>query len=466
MAKFVFPVTSINDLKENYDLIVVGSGAAGMTAAIQAQELGLHVAIFEKLNALGGNSNRASTGMNATETLVQLANHVIDDQDSFYEDTWQGGGKTNDKELLSYFVTHSESALHWLENHDIHLTDLTATGGMSQKRAHRPDNKSAVGSYLVKGLQKQLVTKKIPLFSETTAIKIMKQDGRVIGLKIDNREIGERIIATKAVLIATGGFSQNKTMLKKYAPELLPLKTTNHPGATGDGMKLVVAAGATLVDMHKIQVHPTVQQDTNHVYLIGEGVRGEGAILVNQAGQRFVNEMTTRDKVTAAIDNLQEDGATLVFDQGIRDAFPAINFYDAVGLVMTAENLTDLAKKAHLDIEKLSATVAKWNDSQLTGIDVDFGRETAMARRLALPPYYAIHIKPAIHYTMGGIRINKLTEALNETGDKVGGLYAAGEVAGGLHGDNRIGGNSIAEAVIFGRQAGKQVAKYIDEMDK
>lgn len=461
MAKFVFPVSNIDDLKETYDLIVIGSGAAGMTAAIQAQELGLKVVIFEKLATLGGNSNRASTGMNATETMTQLSHRVIDDQASFFEDTWRGGGKTNDKELLEYFVTHSESAINWLEKHDILLMDLTSTGGMSQKRAHRPGNKLAVGSYLVKGLQKQLLDKHIPLFSETKAMQIIKKDGIVSGLKIYNNKIGEKIIQTKSILIASGGFSQNKTMLKKYAPELLPLKTTNHTGATGDGLNLAVTAGGILVDMDKIQVHPTTQQDTDHVYLIGEGVRGEGAILVNQSGKRFVNEMTTRDQVTMAIDNLHENGATLIFDEGVCQAFPAIDFYKSIGLVMEADSLSKLAHIAHLDSKNLMATIGKWNACQISGSDTEFGRKTGIERGINVAPYYAIHIKPAIHYTMGGIKINKLTEVLTNTGDKINGLYAAGEVTGGLHGNNRMGGNSIAETIIFGRQAGIQAAKYI-----
>ncbi|MGL5747367.1 MAG: FAD-dependent oxidoreductase, partial [Weissella cibaria] len=142
MAKFIFPKANIADLQDSYDFVVIGSGAAGMTAAIQAQELGLKVAIFEKLEALGGNSNRASSGMNAVETFVQLDHGVIDSQESFYEDTLKGGGGANDKELLQYFVTHSESAVDWLYNHNINLTDLTSTGGMTQKRAHRPGDKS------------------------------------------------------------------------------------------------------------------------------------------------------------------------------------------------------------------------------------------------------------------------------------------------------------------------------------
>lgn len=461
MAKFIFPKANIADLKDSYDFIIIGSGAAGMTAAIQAQELGLDVAILEKLTVLGGNSNRASSGMNAVETFVQLNHGIVDSQESFYEDTLKGGHGTNNKDLLSYFVGHTESAIDWLYNHNINLTDITATGGMSKKRAHRPADKSAVGGYLVKGLQKQLAYKQIPLFDGTEVLALEKNADKITGLKIKNAEIGEKMIQAKAVLIASGGFAQNREMLAEYAPELLDLKTTNHPGATGDGMKLATAVGGALVDMEKIQIHPTAQQDTDHVYLIGEGVRGEGAILVNRAGQRFVNEMTTRDAATAAINNLHEDGATLILDQGIRDAFKAIDFYYAIGLVKEGATLAELAQKANLDANKLQQTITQWNEYQVARNDSEFGRKTAMDRGITQAPYYAIHIKPAIHYTMGGVKINRFTEVLTEMGTPITGLYAAGEVTGGLHGSNRIGGNSIAETVVFGRQAGMQVAKFI-----
>jgi fumarate reductase flavoprotein subunit len=461
MANFIFPKTDISELKDHYDFVVIGSGAAGMAAAIQAHELGLSVAILEKLEVLGGNSNRASSGMNAVETFVQLENGIVDSQESFFEETLKGGGGTNNKELLQYFVTHSESAVDWLYQHNINLTDITSTGGMSKKRAHRPGDKSAVGGYLVKGLQKQLALKQIPLFSGVEVTSLIQSGNQVTGVKVKHADLGDKAITAGAVLIASGGFAKNRELLAKYAPALLSLKTTNHDGATGDGMALATAVGGALVDMEKIQIHPTAQQDTNRVFLIGEGVRGEGAILVNRAGKRFVNEMTTRDKVTAAINELNEDGATLILDQGIRDAFKAIDFYDAMKLVMHGDSLAELAATANLDAANLEATVAKWNADQAAGTDTEFGRAAGMERGITTGPYYAIHIKPAIHYTMGGVKINKLTEVLTEDDKAIAGLYAAGEVTGGLHGNNRIGGNSIAETVVFGRQAGKQAAKFV-----
>lgn len=216
MVKFNFECANIDDLKNSYDFVVIGSGSAGMCAAIQAQELGLDVAIFEKLTVLGGNSMRASTGMNAVETLTQLNHQVIDSQELFYEETLKGGKGSNNKELLSYFVRHTESGIEWLSHHNILLNDLIATGGMSKKRAHRPADAPAIGSYLVTGLQKQLMTHHIPVFNETQVLSLIKTNDHISAVEIDHPQIGKKIINAKAVLIASGGFARNQAMLSQY----------------------------------------------------------------------------------------------------------------------------------------------------------------------------------------------------------------------------------------------------------
>ena len=228
-------------------------------------------------------------------------------------------------------------------------------------------------------------------------------------------------------------------------------------------MKLAEEVGAQLTQMNFVQVHPTVQQDNPHVYLIGEAVRGEGAILVNFQGKRFVNELNTRKIVSETITALPEHSAYLIFDQGVRDHAKAIEFYDKVGLVVHGDTIEDLAKNLKMDPAVLKNTVETWNQAVKAGDDKEFGRTTGMDRDLSKPGYFAIHIAPAIHYTMGGIHINTKTQVLDGNGDVIPGLYAAGEVSGGLHGNNRVGGNSIAETIIFGRQAGQQVTVYARE---
>ncbi|KRM58070.1 flavocytochrome c [Secundilactobacillus malefermentans] len=460
--KFRFEPKDASELKDNYDLIVVGSGGAGMTAAIQAHELGLNPVILEKMDNLGGNTNRASSGMNAAETDVQLNHKIVDSFDEFYAETYKGGGERNNTELLKYFTQHAALAIDWLADHNIILDDITITGGMSKMRTHRPSSMAPIGAFLVTELLKLVQKLEIPVFNDVKVTELLTAaDGKVTGLKATVAG-NEKTLNADAVVLASGGFGANQDLLTKYRPDLKGYKTTNQPGATGDGINLATAIGAGVVDMDQVQVHPTVQQDFDHVFLIGEAVRGEGAILVNNEGKRFVNELDTRKNVTAAIDGLGGTGAYLVFDRGIRDRVKAIEFYDHVGLVKTGETLEDVAKETGLDADNLKQTVATWNKAVDDHDDSEFGRTTGMERSVVTGPFYTIHIAPAVHYTMGGVSINKDTQVLKEDGQVIPGLYAAGEIVGGLHGNNRIGGNSIAETVIFGRQAGQQVFKYLN----
>jgi fumarate reductase flavoprotein subunit len=461
MAKFVFTPNKSSEIASYYDAIIVGAGGAGLTAAIQAHELGLNVAVFEKNASLGGNTTRASSGMNASESLIQLDEGIIDNKEDFYQETLKGGGLLNDRELLRYFVDHSAAAIDWLLNHGIELTNLTITGGMSKKRAHRPASMAPVGNYLITGALKQIQQEGIPVFNNAKIIKLLQDENKnVVGVQLET-EGGTKTVNAKAVLLASGGFGSSKELIKKYRPDLVDYKTTNQPGATGDGLKLADQIDAQLEQMDFIQVHPTAQTDTDHVYLIGEGLRGEGAILVNKSGKRFVNEMNTRKIVSNAITNLNEEGAYLIFDQSIRDNFTAVEFYDHIGLVKHGDNLADLAQAIEVNSSNLEETIKTWNEAVNTKKDGEFGRNTGMDRSIENGPFFAIHINPAIHYTMGGIHINSKTEVLDTNGNVINGLYAAGEVSGGLHGNNRIGGNSVAETVVFGRQAGMQMTKFI-----
>lgn len=458
--KFVFKPNDISELKDHYDVIIIGSGGAGLTSAIQAYELGLSPVILEKMDKIGGNTTRASSGMNAAETFVQLNHKIVDSFQDFYDETFVGGGKKNNPELLKFFTEHGALAIDWLDQHGIKLDDLTITGGMKTMRTHRPSSLAPIGGYLVTELLKLVEKNGIPLFDQVKVTDLLTKAGKITGVRAETPE--DTTIKAEAVILATGGFGAGKELLAKYRSDLVKLRTTNQPGATGDGLKLAEKVGAKLVDMDQVQVHPTVQQDTPHAYLIGEAVRGEGAILVNNAGQRFVNELDTRKNVTAAIDNLGGTGAYLIFDREIRNRVKAIEFYDHVGLVETGQDIAELAQKINVDPANLQATVTAWDSAVSTKNDSEFGRSTGMERNISDAPFYAIHIAPAVHYTMGGVAINHQTQVLNQSDQVIAGLFAAGEVVGGLHGNNRIGGNSIAETVIFGRQAGQQVFKYLN----
>ena len=461
--KFQFVPNDLADLKDRYDLVVIGSGGTGLVAAMQAHELGLKPVVLEKMPKLGGNTNRASSGMNAAETNVQLHNHVVDSFEEFYADTFKGGGQLNNPDMLRYFTSHSALAIDWLADHGIVLDDLTVTGGMQKKRTHRPSSMAPIGGFLVTELLKQIQAEKVPVFTNVTVTKLDLTDDKVTGVTVKTEQANDVQIAADAVVLATGGFGANQKLIGKYRKDLVGYNTTNQPGATGDGIKLATAAGAALVDMDQVQVHPTVQQDTDHAFLIGEAVRGEGAILVGADGKRFVNELDTRKNVTNAINQLPEKSAYLIFDTGIRSRVKAVEFYDHIGLVKHGDSIADLAKTLDIDADVLTQTVTTWNQAVAGQDDADFGRNMGMDRDISAGPFFAIHIAPAIHYTMGGIKINPQTQVLKEDGSTLKGLFAAGEVSGGLHGNNRIGGNSIAETVVFGRQAGQQVYTYLKD---
>ena len=465
MAKYIFQPTDLAQLKDKYDLVIIGSGGTGLVAALQAKELGLSPVILEKMDRMGGNTNRASSGMNAAETDFQLQHHIVDSYTDFYEETLKGGGGLNNKDMLQYFTSHGALAIDWLADRGIVLNDITITGGMKIKRTHRPASKAAIGGYLVTELLKQVEKEEIPLVANVTVTELMAEDQQITGLRVQLPDSITREISAKAVILATGGFGANQEMIKQYRPDLEGYQTTNQDGATGDGIKLAQEIGAGLVDMDQIQVHPTVQQDTGHAYLIGEATRGEGAILVNAQGQRFVNALDTRKNVTNAINALPEKSAYLVYDAGIRENVPAINFYDHIGLVKHGETLAELAQEIGANPDQLQTTVTTWNQAVTTGTDRVFGRDSGMERTIDHGGYEAIHIAPAVHYTMGGLKIDVQSHVLTEDDTPIAGLFAGGEVAGGLHGNNRIGGNSIAETVVFGRQTGQQAYKYLTSLE-
>ncbi|MDX6018801.1 flavocytochrome c [Scandinavium sp. V105_16] len=441
---------------KNYDVVVVGSGGAGLAAAIQAHDEGASVLIVEKMPTIGGNTIKASAGMNAAETRFQRVKGIHDSKELFYAETLKGGGNKNNPELLRRFVENAPEAIEWLARRGIMLNDITTTGGMSIDRTHRPRDGSAVGGYLISGLVRNVTKRGIDVMLDTSVEEILFNDGEVNGVRLLNDENETLTVQAKSVVVATGGFSANSAMVVKYRPDLEGFVTTNHKGATGGGIALLERIGAGTVDMGEIQIHPTVEQNTS--YLISESIRGGGAILVNQQGSRFYNEMSTRDKVSAAIIALPEHFAYIVFDEHVRAKNKAADEYIAKGLVTSASSPRELAAALGMDEHAFLATLERYNGFVEKQHDDDFGRTTALRAPINEGPFHAIRIAPGVHHTMGGVTVNTQTEVLNAEHAVIPGAYAAGEVVGGIHGGNRIGGNAVADIIIFGTLAGHQAA--------
>ena len=498
--------TKAKDIEETVDVVVVGAGGAGMTAAITATDAGKKVIVVESQPIAGGNSVRSTGGMNAAktpyqdknefkeaagvektlataaekfadnETITALAATVKSQWDAYQAnpqgyfdsvelmelDTMIGGKGKNNPELVKALAENSADAIEWLASIGAEVKNVGAFGGASVKRIHRPVNAdgkvTAVGAYIVPILEKNLQDRNVQFLFDTTANEIIMKDGKAVGIKGTGKDGHKVTINAKSVVIATGGFGANAEMVEKYKPELKGFATTNAEGAQGQGIDMATAAGAATVDMNQIQIHPTVHiEEDGNAHLITEGLRGDGAILVNAEGKRFYDEVSTRDKVSAAIIEQTDKSAWLVVDQAMVDKSAVIAGYIKSGYTVTGATYEELAKAMGVDEATFTSTMNTWNQAVEAKSDAEFGR-TSFANPLTTAPYYAIKITPAVHHTMGGIVINPKAEVLNEKGEVISGLFAAGEVTGGVHGANRLGGNAVADFVVFGRISGQSAA--------
>lgn len=498
--------TTAEDSTVDADVVVVGAGGAGMTAAITAAAEGKSVVVLESQSMVGGNSVRATGGMNAAKTVYQDENEfgesagvektlktaaekyadnetitalakTVSEQWAAYQanptgyfdsvelmelDTMIGGKGINDPELVETLCANSADAIDWLDEHGITLHNVSSFGGASVKRIHRPVNAEgktvSVGSYMIPLLQENCEKAGVKMMLDTTATEILTDaNGAAVGVKATGAS-GETVtVNAKAVVLATGGFGANLDMVVKYKPELKGFMTTNAPGIQGQGIEMAQAVGAATVDMDQIQIHPTVEANT--AALITEGLRGDGAILINEEGKRFIDEVGTRDVVSAAEIAQTGSYSWLVVDQAMVDASSVIQGYIKKGYTVTGATYEELGKAMGVDAAAFAETMEKWNGYVEAKNDPDFGR-TSFANPLNTAPYYAVKVTAGVHHTMGGLKINANTEVLNEKGEVIPGLFAAGEVTGGVHGANRLGGNAVADFTVFGRIAGAAASDY------
>ena len=425
-------------------------------------------------------ANGAVVGVKATgstgETITALAKTVSEQWAEYQKnptgyfdsvelmelDTMIGGKGINDPALVETLCSNSADAIDWLDEHGITLHSVSSFGGASVKRIHRPvdaEGKTvSVGSYMIPLLEENCEKAGVQILLNTTANEILTDaSGAAVGIKATG-STGETVtVNAKAVVLTTGGFGANLDMVVEYKPELKGFMTTNAAGAQGQGIEMATAIGAGTVDMDQIQIHPTVEANT--AALITEGLRGDGAVLINAEGKRFIDEVGTRDVVSAAEIAQTGSYSWLVVDQAMVDASSVIQGYIKKGYTVTGETYEELGKAMSVDEAAFAETMKTWNGYVEAKNDPDFGR-TSFANPLDTAPYYAIKVTAGVHHTMGGLTINTNTEVLKEDGTVIPGLFAAGEVTGGVHGANRLGGNAVADFTVFGRIAGKAASDY------
>lgn len=449
------------------DVVVIGGGGAGLAAAVSAHQNGAKVIVLEKMPRLGGNTILSGGAYNAVDPGRQQAQGIEDSIDKHFTQTYEGGDKVGNPELIRILVENAYPALEWLESLGMKFNDEVFTVlGALWPRSHKPS--APLGTGFIDTYSNYInANEGVEILLNTKATELIMENGKVVGVKAEGPNQDITLKANKGVVIATGGFGANVEMRDQYNkiwPKLTNLKTTNHPGATGDGILMGVAAGANLVGMEHIQLLPMGDPETGSLSgNIEQGV--ENRIFVNKQGNRFVDEGARRDVMTSALFEQEDAYMWVILD---KHSYPTgdtkNNFNETIdeliaqGRAFKGDTLEELAQKIGVNPENLVKAVEEFNQAVETGGPDAFGR-TLFQDKIDTPPFYAGARVPTVHHTMGGLEINGKAQVIDKNGNVIPGLYAAGEVTGGIHGSNRLGGNALADITVFGKIAGENVAK-------
>ncbi|NLM42961.1 MAG: flavocytochrome c [Clostridiales bacterium] len=455
-------------IEKKADVVVVGAGGAGLAAAVSAHQNGATVLVLEKAPMVGGNTIISGAAYNAVDPKRQQPQGIEDSIEKHYIQTYEGGDRLAKPDLVRILVEKAYPALEWLESLGMRFKDeiFTVLGAL-WPRSHTPEKPLGTGyidtymDYINKH------SDEIEIMLKTKAVELIVENGRVTGVEAENQEGTVLAKANNGVILATGGFSANvqaRNYYNKMWPDLTNLKTTNRPEITGDGIWMAEKIGANLIGMEHIQLLPMGDPETGSLSgNIEHSV--ENRIFVNKQGNRFVDEGARRDVMTKALFEQEDCFMWVIVD---KHCYPTgdtkNNFNETIdqlveeGRAFKADTLEDLAVQIGVDPTNLVKSVEAFNMAVEGKIEDPFGR-TLFQHKIDTPPFYAGARVPTVHHTMGGVEINTKAQVLDKNGNVIPGLYAAGEVTGGIHGSNRLGGNAVADTVVFGRIAGESAAK-------
>ncbi|AET39033.1 fumarate reductase Ecym_3562 [Eremothecium cymbalariae DBVPG len=454
-------------------VVIVGSGLAGLVTSVQLSKYKIPIILLDKASSIGGNSIKASSGINGALTKTQQQFNIEDSAELFYKDTVKSAKSYGSMELMDTLTSHSASAISWLtSDFDLKLDLVSQLGGHSVPRTHRSSGKLPPGFEIVSTLKKELESMQK---MQPNMIQI-QLNSKVIDVGISNNRVGSikytddkgvyYNLKTSNVVFCTGGFGFSKDLLNKYVPELKRLPTTNGAHTTGDGQMLLEKLGAQLIDMEQVQVHPTGFIDpkdrmSNNKFLAPEALRGNGAILLNPVtGKRFVNELATRDEVTKAIKKLTKNSIALIaMSEVAYESFKShMDFYLSKNLFKQT-TVGKLAQELSVPYETLLQELIDYSVSSIDRYERKHRINRFDVDLIPSSIIYVGEVTPVVHFTMGGVKINQKAQVITQRGGILAeGLYAAGEVSGGVHGANRLGGSSLLECVVFGREAAKSIA--------
>lgn len=505
------------DITLTADVVIIGGGGAGLSAAVSATDNGASVIIVEKEGYVGGNTMVSGGIYNCPDPEMQQQVEMTDGVAALIEDalaeepvseehaalqaavqqewdeykasgatylfdsvnwytlqTWNGGDKVGDLELISTMTSHAYETLQWLVSMGYeYKPDIVQGAGSLYQRTHSSVEHAGIG--FINCFTETLADRDAQIFYNTPASEIIMENGEATGIRAEDRDGNTyTIYANQGVILATGGFAGNLEMVQEYNtsgkwPDLSQLKSTNLPGMTGDGIEMAVAAGAALRDMDQIQLLQTTSPKTgNCTFGYVAPLEAAGYLFFNSEGERFIGEDGRRDDISlAALD--QTDALFYMVESGDVITDPE-NTYDLSGVPLTeliksgdvivGDTLEELCQQVGWDYETVQAQIDQYNANvDSNAVSDEYGRALFSVKQ-ENGPWYAIPRTPSVHHTMGGVVINTNAQVLNEEGKVIPGLYAAGEVTGGIHGGNRLGGNAIVDCLVFGQIAGENCAVY------
>ncbi len=443
------------------DVVVIGGGGAGFAAAVSAKEAGAEVILLEKLASVGGNTLISGGEYAAPANELQEKEGIEDSKEQFAKDVEEAGGNP---ELIKVLADHATEDAYWLRD-DIGvewLDSLMFFGGHSVKRSLIPA--AHTGNELIKNYLKKAEELGIEVQTEADVKEILAEDGKIAGVRVETAD-GEMIVKAKSVVVASGGFGANDEMCYENDNEVDEyVKSTNSPGATGDGILMAEKLGADTVDMDKIQLYPVCDVETGKLLYCGDTRLVGGALLINKEGKRFVEELDTRRAISMAIKDQTDHVGYVLWDETSNETTGtmASNPQEAEslferGLMVKADTLEELADHFDIDKDALLETVKTFNENSAKKEDPEFNLRM-LGWQVKDAPFYMMKAAPAVHHTMGGLKINTEAQVLNKDGEWIDGLYAAGEVTGGIHGSNRLGSVAMTDITVFGRIAGENAA--------
>lgn len=436
------PVANLEAI--NTDLVIIGGGPAGLAAAISAREAGLkNIILIEKLDILSGNGKYDMNFYDLINSEAQKANGINDSVEALIADN------SNPLDTPERIRAQAEGSFvldKWLRSFGVNLNYNYG------KRGHMAEADAYAGAHIQDGMEKKIKELGIDVRTRTKGLDLIMKDGKVAGVKVQNKNNFYDINA-KAVILATGGFSANKELLKKYVPESEVFQTSNQLGATGDFIPVFEKNNIKTANLEVLNIFPFIIRQTRD--LTGGG---DGFILVNKEGKRFTSESityATRFSTAQKILAQPDSAAFYIYDQKLYDSSYRLQKHTAQGLHTKANTIDELADKLGIDKDNLKETVKEFNMAVRGEIKDPFREKPTKKEFMSEGPYYGVQVESAVHMTRGGVVADEKTQVYYENGKVVKGLYAAGEVANSNSG-------AYSAAVIFGRIAGEEATKYIN----